>query len=390
MATNTFQIYMNNTIKCAPDGSGSVTFTPNSFAIPSGTIYGGPATLAELINMVGAMNILINYYISATGSHSKNDCWALHTLNGVATLSDGTNSGNVMLAYTNYDTGAAAPVNSGWLALMINTTSLISTLTTNGQCSYSGCGCGFEYYGGWSGVSISLRLDVFVNLYNYCTAGPVNNIYQDMCYKYIGDNINDANLGTSEQITSGMKNYCATKYPSGNLSLFNDPSKMDPKDYDLCACNMPDDYYKQLKDSLKTKFPDMNLGPVEPNCLLPACLGSKFKNNELNNCQVPMCFSQLTVNGDNTVNQAVLNANADCSGYGISTGGGPGPIPTPGPTPRPSFWQEYKWWIVAGIALLVLLVILFIILGVDKSREYNKYSQTATITTTKIPIIRTV
>lgn len=362
MTTKMFPTYINNALRVNADGSGQVNFVASSFPIVPGSLYGAPSNLQELITLVGPLNILINYYILAQGTVSKHDCWIVQQLNATGKLTDGTESSNIPLAKTSEDPSGETYIGTGWIPFMINATTMLSQITTNNECfgNQAGCGiCAFEYYGGWNNIYISVRADVFVNMYNYCTTGPSQNISQDMCYKYLGDFI--GKNGTTPQITAISNNYCINKFPGGNLSVFNDPNNIDPRDYNICACNFPDQYYKQLEQSLATKFPNLTLGPLQPNCLLPSCMKSNFKAES--SCQVPQCFTNLTINDDNTVKSYELDESVDCSGYGITTKSPV--IPIPSPAQNITFWTKYKWLIIVGGILLLVLLILLIILAIN-------------------------
>lgn len=107
------------------------------------------------------------------------------------------------------------------------------------------------------------------------------------------------------------------KYPIGGLSIFNDPSNMDPKDYQICACNMPDYNYNQLEKSVKNKISGLDLDSISPNCLLPACMVSKFKYGSLEKCPIPLCLQYVTVDENNNVINIATNNDQNCKKFGI-------------------------------------------------------------------------
>lgn len=367
MASSSFSIYSNNVLTCDSHGNGSVNFSANDFQIPNGILPGSPATLQDLFLLIGAGNILINYYIQATGSVSSHDCWSTYTLYVQGTLGDGsfTNEIGVWATSNNPDSGSS--VNSGWEILLTGADSIISSLSTHENCNGSGCGCAFESKGGWSNVSISLRTDVTVNLLDFCIGTGPNFVYNqnDLCYNYISDYITNTSLGPTQPITSAMQNYCTQKFPNSGLDIFNLPATIDSRDYKLCACNMPDQLYQQFEQSIKGQFPNLNLGSIRPNCLLPACINSPFKNNELDNCPIPQCLEIVNINGSTISGPTTINQNQNCSKYGIMGGTTP-PSPPPSPTPSQptlnNFWSKYKWWIFAFLFIIIALLILVIIL----------------------------
>jgi hypothetical protein len=156
-----------------------------------------------------------------------------------------------------------------------------------------------------------------------------------------------------------MRDYCNRKYPNKGLSIFNQPVQIDKKDYEICACNMPEQDYDQFLTSLKKQFPKLDFGNIKPNCLLPACNISSFKPSNLDNCPVPQCLSIINVTDNNIAGPAVINSSVNCSKYGI-TGSGPVP-PTPEPVAEESFLQKYKIYII-GILVIVLIIILIIVI----------------------------
>lgn len=392
-ATNTFSIYKNYIFTCNSHGVGSYTFNSQDLPIPAGTITGSPATLQDLYQMVGPNNISIDYYVSALGSVSSHECWAVYTLYATAVISDPSctsYTNKVSLASTSDDPSSGAPVNSGWIPLIKNTVALIVSLQTHEESVGSGTGCKFESEGGWKTVSISLKIDVAVNLYNYCTLNGTKNIHTDMCYNYISDYIGIKGLGADQHITDYMKSYCITAYPKGGLSIFNEPLTIDQRDYNICGCNMPDQYYQQFEQSIKSQYPNLDLGSIRPNCLLPACVTSTFKNNELSGCPVPQCLDIVNINNSNIADNVNVSQKQKCNQ--IFNGGtptpGPSPSPSPGPTPSPStksFWEKYKWWILGIILVIIILTIVIMFVttrssdtdfqsGGSSMRRSNKFS----------------
>ena len=322
--------------------------------------------------MVASTHISANYYVSASGSVTGHDCDATYTLYASGTVSSPTctsNTNKINLHSTGRGIGGGGPVNSGWVLLLKNSVALINSLQTHEECTGSGCGCKFEKYGGWAGVSISLKIEVTVNLYNYCTTNNTKNIHDDICYNYMSNYINASALGPDQHITDYMKQYCNTAYPKGGLSIFNQPISIDQKDYNICACNMPDEYYQQFEQSIKGQFPDLDLGSIRPNCLLPACVTSTFKNNELDNCPLPQCLDIVNINNSNiAAGKVSINQNQNCKQYGI--GGTPTPSPTPSPTPTPkteSFVEKHKWLIIGIIIAIIIIAIIIIIIGMSGS-----------------------
>ena len=353
-----FSIYSNGILNPDSNGNGTVTINQSTLTVPQNVIPGAPTTLADLTN--AGVALTLSYYIQATGSVSSHDCWATYTLYVSGTLPNSVNINKVAIAKTSNDPDRGGSVNSGWQPLITSTTGVIQTITSSSDCTGSGCGCAFQSKGGWKGVTIDLRIDVVADLLDYCTQGQ--NISQDMCYNYISDYI--TSQGPSQAISTYLADYCANKYPNGNLSLFNDPSILGQKDYAICACNMPDQDYQQFYQSIDDKFPNLALGSIRANCLLPACVTSPFKSNELDGCPIPQCLEVVDINSSNIVGNVKINQSANCAQYGImGPPAPPGTVPPmpPVPSTNGSFLGKYKWWILGIIVLMILIIILIIV-----------------------------
>lgn len=174
MTAYNFQIFKNNILKIDSYGHGSVNFGENDFPIPF-PLKGIPDTLPELIKIIGASNIFISYYAYATGNVSGHGC--ICALNVQGDLNNSTNTNMIGI----WSTDQGGIVDSKWQVLSTNVNSIITKLHCFSAQSGSGCWCAFESLGGWSGVQISLRLDVTANLINYCTKLNTQNIRDDVC-----------------------------------------------------------------------------------------------------------------------------------------------------------------------------------------------------------------
>jgi len=367
-----FEIYKNNLVRCDAQGNASVNISPNELLVPVEKIPYAPRTLEELVKLVGDKYIVLSYYVSARGTVSDHDCLATYTLYAGGQLSSGQNITKVAIAQTSQHANSGGSINSGWIALVTNTTGLLTLLTTNQECTGTGCGCSFENKGGWSNVNISLRIDVSVTMLNYCTATGTHNIYHDMCYHYVINYL--TSTGPTPEISTYLQNYCAQKYPHDNLSIFNDPTKTDPKDFQICACNMPADNYHQYYKSLAEKYPGLNLGAIPANCFLPACATSPFKGINLNGCPVPTCFNKVEITKDNVIHSVQMNDQFNCSEYGIPLQSPLSPSsPYNSTIHEPSSFENFfqkngKWLFIAlAIFLILMIILLFIVLGTTRT-----------------------
>jgi len=377
MTTYSFTINKNNVLVPDAYGNGSVVFTVDQLPIPITDLAGLPQNLFGLINLVGPTNIKMAYYARAYGTVSSHACFATHTLYGFAGLSDtqgkiSTQTPNTGLASTSNNFDAGGYVDSGWQSLQYNGPLMISSFTSSDGCvgSCDPVFCQFATLGGWKQMQISLRIDVTVTLLNYCLTPNQYNINSDLCYNYMSDYLNSGKNPPTQEITDYLKNYCATKFPNKGLEIFNDESIIGVKDYNICACNMDDKYYNQFIQSLKGQFPAMNLGSIRPACLLPECVNSKFKNNQLDGCPIPQCFEVVNISNSGISGNVNINQNSNCATYGIPAG----------TNPTPTFWDTYKVYIIIGIFLLVVIIafiIYFVFIDDDDDNGMSETSETS-------------
>lgn len=319
----TFSIIAVNLFQTDKNGNGSVTVTNSTLPISPLTLPGGPATLADLITMVGSQNISITYSLSANGKVSGHDCKAIFDLYADLTTSDNVTTPKLKVAATpQQGYNGYISITQQWLVAVTNTTKLVTKVTADGDCDNGtggGCGCSFQDQGGWNEAYISLKADVSVNLLNWCTTANTSNIEQPMCYDYL-TSYATAN-GTTKQISDFLNTYCAKKYANSNLNIFNsqgDFSEATQDDYQYCACFMPTPQYLTMYTSLQSDYPKMDIGTSPYSCLMPACYNSVFKNLNSTTCTLPgQCLATLQVTPLNTVTSQTLNTSVDCSTYGI-------------------------------------------------------------------------
>ena len=171
MSTYQFTIFGNKPLQCNSDGSGSITYGPSDYIIPSGKLPSGlPSNLSNLIQQVGANNVTIDYYVAASGLVSGYDCIQNINLYATGSLSDNVTSNAVNVAQSQGSDGG--PIQQTFYPLFNNTNKLLTQLSTNSIASGSGSGCRFEYYGGWSKTQVLVNTVVYVDLTQYCQTYP--------------------------------------------------------------------------------------------------------------------------------------------------------------------------------------------------------------------------
>lgn len=393
--TTKFTIYLNNLYNCSDEGQGGVVIKSSMLKIPVDAMDGAPDTLSELINIVGPQAVKMNWYAKAAGTVSSHDCWATYVLliQSVVAMPPAT-SGNeitpsVALWRTSNSPNAGGPFDGPWTLMTGNTQKVVTQVSTGDDCDGSdggGCGCRFPSKGGWKGTSISLRVDVEVFMMTFCTTGV--NIHEDICYNYISDYISVTPSGATQHMSDYMGEYCNTKYPNGDLSLFNSIETIgDEKDYNICACNMPQKNYDEFYASAQGYYSDLNFGSIRYACLFPPCVNSDFMPNNLDKCPVPQCLNVVVLDGNEIEGDVEINQKADCEEYGITedaaagtppdgedvgsggsggdgggsggggSGGGSGSEP-PGTPSSDSGIPSWVWWVVGAIVGLLLLAAL--------------------------------
>ena len=367
-AVNTFEIYIQNLKSCDKYGNCEYTFKDTDFKLPS-TIVTGLNTLADLIKKVGEGNISIDYYASASGSVSSHDCYAVQSLYCHGKFADGSCTNQTVLAQTSSSPNSGGPVNSGWKLLIKNIPLMLSSINTNSVCNGSGCGCVFSSYGGWSNTNIGIKAEVTINLISYCSQMGVDNLNTPLCFNYVSNYI--SKNGPNEQFTTALKNYCSRKFTGKGLDILNPGYNIDPNDSKLCACNMPDSDYNQFLQSVIKKYPDLNLGSIRPNCLVPACVTSPFKGTDLDGCPIPQCLNVVTFNGNDIQGNIAIDQKQECNN--IVSGKGPNTPPPPNKTTSTSFFNKYKWWILLLVILLIIIIIVIVLMN-----KKENVSQTTT------------
>lgn len=358
MATISFSIERDNIYKTDRNGSGSYTFNPVDFPLPTTNVR-GISQYTYLIDLLGAVgnHVTLTYQLKAAGYVHGHTCSDTRYLLAYVNISGATYP-RVELARTihasGYDTDGA------WIDVGYSGSSLLTSFSTYQDCSGSGCGCIWGSNGGWNKMYISLLINVNIDLIAYCTTQGKTYIYNDLCYYNLADYVTQH--GSESTLDTYMSEYCHKKYPNATLDMFNDKAKMDPKDFDICACNMPQDLYDDFTASLKKNFPNMAIGDLRPNCLLPACIVSHFKPSGLDKCPVPQCFNFVNLHGNDISGNVVVNQDNKCVQI-LGHYAGPG-VPPNSPTHHiRHFSYAGNGTILIIIALAIALLLIIIIIG---------------------------
>lgn len=353
--------------KMGVNADGTNTSMPTVFAIPLNAIsIGLPKYTSNLSFGPLAKYTTFIYSVKADGSVSSHGCDATHTIYITGTVADPvgnqTQLNTIGLASTSKLPDAGAPVNTGWISLQYSGSFDLYNLHTWDHCEGTGCWCFFSTGGlsGWSNITISVKVDVSIDLISYCTSNP-SNLYTDVCYNYLSDYI--PKNSAPEIVSTALNSYCTNKYPGRGLDLFIG-STLDPKDLQMCACNMDTKYYDTFMTKIQDKFPSVSFGSLRSNCLLPACATSNFKGTDLSNCPVPQCLEIINLTDDNiTAGNVTFNQSESCSQSNGTPGPSKTPMPTTSPTPSPSWWKVHETAIIVGSVIIIIIIIFIVIIA---------------------------
>ena len=356
-----FSISINNILSPDDDGNGSVYISKTQMPLPSNFVQGGPTNLVDLANLVGPSNISINYYAAPTGQVGNHGCWATWSLVIGFTFVNGTTSNPVQFAVTPNDPGTPYTYTGNQWTLVATSSSAPSyAQTVAGDTTGSGKGCNLKS-GGWSGVGVNLRMDVTVNMNTYCTTGT--NVYsQNMCYNYLGDYFNTGQ-GTT-QMSTYLQNYCAATFPDQDLSVLIDPTT-DPRNVDICSCNMPSADYDQFFNSVMNTLPSnqtASFASIPRQCVFSPCDSSNFQPASLNECPVPNCLNVVSMTGNTITSPIDVTQSIDCpispSSAAPAIPAAPSSDPNSGQplSPPPSNTTSNIWiWIVILIFIIIVI-----------------------------------
>jgi hypothetical protein len=370
---NVMNIGSPNKMATAPS-TNPATILSSSYILPTNVVITGTniTTLGQLILYVGSNNISIDYYVRIRGSVAGVSGTQQRSINLIGTMANGVPTGEASYSLNltsgtvqNIGNGCLAPLNSstatcnitngsGWILLQQGANSLINQLKFVAGCS-SGCGS----FSGYN-CSIDLGMQVTINMINFCTTGT--NIQIDSCYDYIGAYITSPSYGPTNQISTYLANYCNNQFPDGNLSLFNTNGalyKSNIQDYNLCACNMPQNLYIDLAKDIEKKAQVVVTTPAQ--CLLPACDNSNFKNVNSGLCPGPECLNVAVIENSYINGSLTFNQKNACFAPSGSSPTGSSP---PGSPPSDTLY------VLIGITILVFLVVLaFFIIALLKNKK---------------------
>ena len=305
---NSFSIMINDMIVPDSDGNGYGTIDPSSLKIPQGFIAGSPPNLQALASLVGPENIMITYTTVPTGYVTGHQCKITYDLIMDLNYQNGTSKPGTIVAKSDISPGDAHTFTSADNVVVDTTSEIaVSASTTRGHIDGGGGqGCGGKSE--WDNTRINLRLDVVVNLEDYCTTK--NNIYdQDMCYNYLGEYFQSGE--ETDYMTTYVQDYCVRTMPTGSL---DDLNTADKRNTNICACNMPVESYDDFVAEAEKQYTG-DFSSMPPQCVYPLCDTSSFQPAALDGCPVPSCLNLVVDSGGNTTGGINTSQSTDCASY---------------------------------------------------------------------------
>ena len=266
-----------------------------------------PKNLKELLDL-GINNQDIEYvtYAKVTGDVSGHECHQQHLLMIESYVGDKIIN-KTPLAGTSYFINQGGPIDACDLGSIGYDKSCWSSIYKGSNIPtkfktfsfYNGGYCLKylpSYKGGWKGVKVSLLFIVKVNVIGYCMQPNSENIKGNFCYKLLGDYFSEKQTGGMNVIAENyVKKYCDDKYPDSDLYTLKNENKIDQRDLEICACNLPRNAYENYNKSMGINVPQV----VQTKCFLGDCQKSRFKSATLQQCPPPNCINIYEITGSN-------------------------------------------------------------------------------------------
>ncbi len=215
---------------------------------------------------------------------------------------------------------------------------------------------------------------------NYCLQPGLNGQLvigsSTSCQEFFKDYI--ADVGVDATLDTALKTYCS-KYSGFDTLLDVNGQRNTQSEIDLCACNLNQTIYDNLRESLIRAFPAYAGVPEDERCLFPECVDSPFKNTSTTQvCVVPNCINIASINNNGTVvgGITIRQSTGACANIVGGTGatGATGATGSNGGngTGEKSFWEKYWLWILLGGGLLIVLIIVILIIIAAESGKKPK------------------
>ena len=201
---------------------------------------------------------------------------------------------------------------------------------------------------------------------NYCLQPGLNGQLiigsSTACQEFFKDYI--ADIGVDATLDTALKTYCS-KYSGFDTLLDVNGQRNTQSEIDLCACNLNQTVYDNLREALINAFPGYAGVPEDERCLFPECVDSPFKNTSTTQvCVVPRCIDIASINNSGTIigGITIRQRTGACAGI-VGGTGATGATGSNGGNGQPkSFWDKYWIWIILSVGILIVLIIVILII----------------------------
>lgn len=370
------------------DDTAYVDFSNSNFPLPSNIQTDNVKTLSDLINYVGRSYVSTKYYVGFKGTLNPSMCASgCRAYVNVASFANSKDCGDntkctvqVLSAYSVvYSSANMITENDPVYSVLPtddNPTVLLglwqkTTFSDDSKCFT--CDNSTLY----TNASLWMKIEVTVNMYDWCTIMGKDNISNKFCYNFIGDYCTASPNGCDNNISTYLRDYCTRRYPYPDykLDIFNSPADLG-RDYNICACNMDPQNYTEYGTSLQNQFDPPAILSAPAPCVFPACKLSNFLPDSLQGCPGPTCVNAIILSG-NTIegDPKFEQENEDCyqyvsEGNSPSTSNGPPSGSSDNKTTSQPFWKQ--WWFALIIIILIALIVIAVIGGVGYTMSQKK------------------
>ena len=162
--------------------------------------------------------------------------------------------------------------------------------------------------GGWSNINVSMLMFVTVNIVNYCTEPNSDNISNNFCYPLMANYFTNVSSGLDINTEEYINKYCSNKFSDDLLKLKKD-GKINDRDLNICACNMPEESYYSYDELID---PTNKIPTRQSKCFIGSCLNSNFKPMELRQCPPASCINIASLGSTNVTGNLTVEQQSNC------------------------------------------------------------------------------
>ena len=176
-----YTIIMKNVLDSNSYGNGIGNIDDELYETPLQLInMGFPSTLDQIINLFGINNVSISYSISYSGNIDSSNCECPYYM--YLTLPPSSDTPTTILSIPAYSQFVQSP---SWIRFTPQY-SFMTELTLDVTSTYDPTGCmKCKVAPQFTNSRFDVKVDVTINVINYCLAPEKKNITNDACYNYI-------------------------------------------------------------------------------------------------------------------------------------------------------------------------------------------------------------